>query len=254
MWVERSAGPVTAARQHAGRRAVTVFDIDLPPGIAFIRSLGRAAVPVIACSSRPFAAGRFRVTPAASGHVRRSTTRIGSSPGSSTSVVELAPNLARLGGLDRSTFARRSSDGAVSRDAVHPRTARGSAQTTHGRDVRASSRHTSATTARPDRRLMPAPIVTSAVLGWPIGRTGTVKALWRGRSGAGRSALGTSNICHTYLDGSSTREVTTGTSPLDWRAGAVRVPAVSVCGHVSLRVRPHRALSETTRHAQRSSE
>ena len=40
-------------------RDVTVFDIDLPPGLAFIRSLGRAGVPVVACSSRPGAAGRL---------------------------------------------------------------------------------------------------------------------------------------------------------------------------------------------------
>ena len=59
MRVAHAAGLAAAAREHAGRRAVTVFDIDLPPGIAFIRSLGRAAVPVIACSSRPSAAGRF---------------------------------------------------------------------------------------------------------------------------------------------------------------------------------------------------
>ena len=40
-------------------RDVTVFDIDLPPGLAFIRSLGRAGVPVVACSARPGAAGRL---------------------------------------------------------------------------------------------------------------------------------------------------------------------------------------------------
>jgi predicted ATP-grasp superfamily ATP-dependent carboligase len=38
---------------------VTIFDIDIPPGIAFIRSLARAGVPVVACSSKRFAAGRF---------------------------------------------------------------------------------------------------------------------------------------------------------------------------------------------------
>ena len=41
------------------QRDVTVFDIDLPPGLAFIRSLGRAGVPVVACSARPTAAGRL---------------------------------------------------------------------------------------------------------------------------------------------------------------------------------------------------
>ena len=40
-------------------RDVTVFDIDLPPGMAFIRSLGRAGIPVVACSARPAAAGRL---------------------------------------------------------------------------------------------------------------------------------------------------------------------------------------------------
>lgn len=38
---------------------VAVFDIDLPPGIAFLRSLGRAGVPTIGYSSDPRAAGRF---------------------------------------------------------------------------------------------------------------------------------------------------------------------------------------------------
>jgi predicted ATP-grasp superfamily ATP-dependent carboligase len=38
---------------------VTVFDVDIPPGIAFIRSLARAGVPVVACSSKRFPAGRF---------------------------------------------------------------------------------------------------------------------------------------------------------------------------------------------------
>jgi predicted ATP-grasp superfamily ATP-dependent carboligase len=40
-------------------RTVTVFDIGLPPGLAFIRSLGRAGVPVVACSSKRMAAGRL---------------------------------------------------------------------------------------------------------------------------------------------------------------------------------------------------
>jgi D-aspartate ligase len=41
------------------RRAVTVFDVGLPPGLAFIRSLGRAGVPVVACSTKRTAAGRL---------------------------------------------------------------------------------------------------------------------------------------------------------------------------------------------------
>lgn len=40
-------------------RPVTVFDVDLPPGVAVVRSLGRAGVPVVACSTWPTAAGRF---------------------------------------------------------------------------------------------------------------------------------------------------------------------------------------------------
>ena len=40
-------------------RAVTVFDVGLAPGLAFIRSLGKVGVPVIACSERRVAAGRF---------------------------------------------------------------------------------------------------------------------------------------------------------------------------------------------------
>lgn len=39
--------------------AVAVFDVALPPGVAFIRSLGRLGVPVIAYSNLPRAAGRF---------------------------------------------------------------------------------------------------------------------------------------------------------------------------------------------------
>ena len=49
-----SVGPSAGAK-----RTVTVFDIDLPPGIAFIRSLARAGVPVVGCSSKRFATGRF---------------------------------------------------------------------------------------------------------------------------------------------------------------------------------------------------
>jgi D-aspartate ligase len=40
-------------------RPVTVLDPELPPGIAFVRSLGRAGIPVVACSARRFPAGRF---------------------------------------------------------------------------------------------------------------------------------------------------------------------------------------------------
>ncbi len=40
-------------------RPVAVFDVTLPPAVAFIRSLGRAGVPVSAYSSRRVAAGRF---------------------------------------------------------------------------------------------------------------------------------------------------------------------------------------------------
>jgi D-aspartate ligase len=40
-------------------RPVAVFDVTLPPAVAFIRSLGRAGVPVIAYSSRRFAAGMY---------------------------------------------------------------------------------------------------------------------------------------------------------------------------------------------------
>ena len=41
------------------RRRVAVFDADLPTGLAFIRSLGRAGVPVTAFSHDPRAMGRF---------------------------------------------------------------------------------------------------------------------------------------------------------------------------------------------------
>ena len=40
-------------------RTVTVFDADVPPGVAFIRSLGRAGVAVIAGVSMILTAGRF---------------------------------------------------------------------------------------------------------------------------------------------------------------------------------------------------
>ena len=52
------SGSVDVRRDRGTRRrTVTVFDVDLPPGIAFVRSLGRAGVPVVACSSRRFPAG-----------------------------------------------------------------------------------------------------------------------------------------------------------------------------------------------------
>jgi D-aspartate ligase len=51
-------GSGTRVSEHA-RRVVTVFDVDLPPGLAFIRSLGRAGVPVMACSAKRMAAGRL---------------------------------------------------------------------------------------------------------------------------------------------------------------------------------------------------
>ena len=41
-----------------GGRAVAVFDVNLPPAIAFIRSLGRAGVPVVAYAPNRGAAGR----------------------------------------------------------------------------------------------------------------------------------------------------------------------------------------------------
>jgi hypothetical protein len=41
------------------RRTVTVFDIDLPPGVAFVRSLVRAGVPVAPYSVDKRAAGRY---------------------------------------------------------------------------------------------------------------------------------------------------------------------------------------------------
>jgi hypothetical protein len=39
-------------------RAVAVFDIDLPPGVSFLRSLGRAGAPLRAYSADRKAAGR----------------------------------------------------------------------------------------------------------------------------------------------------------------------------------------------------
>jgi D-aspartate ligase len=40
-------------------RSVAVFDIDLPPGVAFLRSLGRAGVPLVAHTADRRAAGRY---------------------------------------------------------------------------------------------------------------------------------------------------------------------------------------------------
>jgi predicted ATP-grasp superfamily ATP-dependent carboligase len=42
-----------------GARSVAVFDVSLPPAVAFIRSLGRAGVPVTAFAYQRTAAGRF---------------------------------------------------------------------------------------------------------------------------------------------------------------------------------------------------
>jgi predicted ATP-grasp superfamily ATP-dependent carboligase len=54
-------------RVGALTRAVAVFDIDLPPGVSFMRSLGRAGVPVRAYSADRKAAGR---SSRFAGHVR----------------------------------------------------------------------------------------------------------------------------------------------------------------------------------------
>jgi predicted ATP-grasp superfamily ATP-dependent carboligase len=40
-------------------RTVTVFDVDLPPGVAFVRSLGRAGAPVRVCTADRGAAGCY---------------------------------------------------------------------------------------------------------------------------------------------------------------------------------------------------
>lgn len=40
-------------------RTVTIFDVDIPPGVAFLRSLGRAGVPVQVRTANRSAAGRF---------------------------------------------------------------------------------------------------------------------------------------------------------------------------------------------------
>ena len=45
-------------RVGALTRSVAVFDIDLPPGVSFMRSLGRAGAPVRAFSADRKAAGR----------------------------------------------------------------------------------------------------------------------------------------------------------------------------------------------------
>jgi D-aspartate ligase len=54
LWINR--GPHLSPE---GYRPVAVFDPGLPPGVAFIRSLGRAGVPVIAFSDRRRDGGRF---------------------------------------------------------------------------------------------------------------------------------------------------------------------------------------------------
>ncbi len=54
LWINR--GPHISPE---GYRQVAVFDPGLPPGVAFLRSLGRAGVPVIAFSDRRRDGGRF---------------------------------------------------------------------------------------------------------------------------------------------------------------------------------------------------
>ena len=54
LWINR--GPHISPE---GYRQVAVFDPGLPPGVAFIRSLGRAGVPVVAFSDRRRDGGRF---------------------------------------------------------------------------------------------------------------------------------------------------------------------------------------------------
>lgn len=61
-------------------RTVTIFDVDLPPGVAFVRSLGRAGVPVVVATSDRTAAGRlsrYAATARACPHVRRSDEFVG---------------------------------------------------------------------------------------------------------------------------------------------------------------------------------
>jgi predicted ATP-grasp superfamily ATP-dependent carboligase len=53
------AGVRPGSKDPHARRVVSVFDIDLPPGVAFIRSLGRAGVPVVAYSAKRTAAGHL---------------------------------------------------------------------------------------------------------------------------------------------------------------------------------------------------
>lgn len=53
--ITTEGSPVTGG----GRRTVTVFDADLPPGVAFIRSLARAGVAVVVGLSMFATAGRF---------------------------------------------------------------------------------------------------------------------------------------------------------------------------------------------------
>ena len=114
-------------------RTVSVFDIDLPPGVAFIRSLGRAGVPTIAHSSSRTAAGRLSRYAARSAAVHRCTAPTSSSTGS--------PSSCRRG---RSTSSPRRRTGDVLRRRRHrqagrrcPRRRPPAAPTTCGR---ASSR------------------------------------------------------------------------------------------------------------------
>ena len=61
-------------------RTVTVFDVDLPTGVAFARSLGRAGVPTKVYSADRQAAGRFSRMPVTSGRAPRCGVRTSSSP------------------------------------------------------------------------------------------------------------------------------------------------------------------------------
>ena len=54
-----------------GAPSVAVFDVSLPPAVAFIRSLGRAGVPVIAYASSALPRADSRAMSRPTGHVRR---------------------------------------------------------------------------------------------------------------------------------------------------------------------------------------
>jgi predicted ATP-grasp superfamily ATP-dependent carboligase len=51
--------PDAVTDSHLAPRTVSVFDVDLPPGVAFLRSLDTAGVPVVAYAARWSAPGRF---------------------------------------------------------------------------------------------------------------------------------------------------------------------------------------------------